>query len=182
MNFRKSKKYFLICDIDETLFHFKITEEDEEQGILKIRPGVFQLIEEIRQYYEIILFSEADKDYIDLIINAIGNERFLYDYILCRNYISIEANEFVKDINNIGTPLNKTIIIDNMPQNFRKNKENAIYIKSFFGEENDDKALIDLIPILVNIAKSGKDVRNELGRYKEKIVNKISSNLYKHDN
>jgi hypothetical protein len=181
LNFRKSKKYFLICDIDETLFHFKITEEDEEQGILKIRPGVFQLIEEIRQYYEIILFSEADKDYIDLIINAIGNERFLYDYILCRNYISIEANEFVKDINNIGTPLDRTIIIDNMPQNFRKNKENAIYIKSFFGEENDDKALIDLIPILVNIAKSGKDVRNELGKYKEKIVNKISSNLYKLD-
>ena len=68
-----------------------------------------------------------------------------------------------------------------MPQNFRKNKENAIYIKSFFGEENDDKALIDLIPILVNIAKSGKDVRNELGKYKEKIVNKISSNLYKRD-
>ena len=181
LNFRKSKKYFLICDIDETLFHFKITEEDEEQGILKIRPGVFQFIEEIRQYYEIILFSEADKDYIDLIINALGNERFLYDYILCRDYISIEANEFVKDINNIGTPLDKTIIIDNMPQNFRKNKENAIYIKSFFGEENDDKALIDLIPILVNIAKSGKDVRNELGKYKEKIVNKISSNLYKRD-
>ena len=68
-----------------------------------------------------------------------------------------------------------------MPQNFRKNKENSIYIKSFFGEENDDKALIDLIPILVNIAKSGKDVRNELGKYKEKIVNKISSNLYKRD-
>ena len=181
IKFRKSKKYFLICDIDETLFHFKITEEDEEQGVLKIRPGVFQLIEEIRQYYEIILFSEADKDYIDLIISAIGNQRFLYDYILCRDYISIEGNEFVKDINKIGTPLDKTIIIDNMPQNLRKNKENAIYIKSFFGEENDDKALIDLIPILVNIAKSGKDVRNELGKYKEKIVNKISSNLYKHD-
>ena len=59
--------------------------------------------------------------------------------------------------------------------------KDIIYIKSFFGEENDDKALIDLIPILVNIAKSGKDVRNELGKYKEKIVNKISSNLYKRD-
>ena len=181
LKFPKSKKYFLICDIDETLFHFKITEEDEEQGVLKIRPGVFQLIEEIRQYYEIILFSEADKDYINIIINAIGNQRFLYDYILCRDYISIEGNDFIKDINKIGTPLDKTIIIDNMPQNFRKNKENAIYIKSFFGEENDDKALIDLIPILVNIAKSGKDVRNELHKYKEKIVDKISSNLYKRD-
>ena len=179
---KKTKKYFLICDIDETLFHFKITEEDEEQGILKIRPGVFQFIEEIKNYYEIILFSEADKDYIDVIIDAIENKRYLYDYILCRDYISIEGNNFIKDLNKIATPLNKTIIIDNMPQNFRKHKDNAIYIKSFFGEENDDKALIDLIPILVNIAKSGKDVRNELNKYKENIVNKISSNIFKHNN
>ena len=181
LNFRKSKKYFLVFDIDETLFHFKISEEDPEQGILQIRPGAFQLIEEVRKYYEIILFSEAEKDYIDLIISSINNKRFYYDYILCRDYISIEGNNFIKDLNKIGTPLDKTIIIDNMPQNFRNHKENAIYIKSFFGDEKDDKALVDLIYILVNIAKSGKDVRNELIKYKEEIVNKISSNLYKNN-
>ena len=182
LKFKKSKKYFLVCDIDETLFHFKISEEDPEQGILQIRPGALQLIEEVRKYYEIILFSEAEKDYIDLIISSINNNRFFYDYILCRDYISIEGNNFIKDISKIGTPLDKTIIIDNMPQNFRKHKENAIYIKSFFGEEKDDKALIDLIHILVNIAKSGRDVRKELIKYKEEIMNKISSNLYKNNN
>ena len=66
-----------------------------------------------------------------------------------------------------------------MPQNFRNHKENSIYIKSFFGDEKDDKALVDLIYILVNIAKSGRDVRKELIKYKEEIMNKISSNLYK---
>ena len=180
LNLKNSKKYFLICDIDETLFHFKITEEDNEQGVLKIRPGAFQFIEEIRKYYEIILFSEADKEYIDIILEPIINQRYLYDYLLCRDYISIEGNNFLKDLDKIGTPLDKTVIIDNMPQNFRKHKENAIYIKSFFGEESDDKALIDLIPVLVNVAKSGKDVRKELVKYKENIVCEISSNLYKH--
>ena len=177
LNIPKSNKYYLVCDIDETLFNFKLSEEDQEQGVLKIRPGVFQLIEEIRPYYQIILFSEADRDYIEVIIEAICSTRYLYDYILSRDYVSIEGNNFIKDISKIGTPLDKTIIIDNMPQNFRKNKENAIYIKSFFGENNNDKALIDLIPILVNIAKSGNDVRNELIKYKEKIVDKISSNF-----
>ena len=181
LKFKKSKKYFLVCDIDETLFHFKISEDDPEQWILQIRPGALQLIEEVRKYYEIILFSEAEKDYIDLIISSINNNRFFYDYILCRDYISIEGNNFIKDISKIGTPLDKTIIIDNMPQNFRKHKENAIYIKSFFGEEKDDKALIELIHILVNIAKSGRDVRNELIKYKEEIMNKISSNIYKNN-
>ena len=180
LNFRNSKKYFLICDIDETLFHFKVTEENKEEGVLKIRPGAFQFIEEIKKYYEIILFSEADKEYIEIILEPIINQRYLYDYLLCRDYISIEKNDFIKDLDKIGTPLDKTVIIDNMPQNFRKHKENAIYIKSFFGEESDDKALIDLIPVLVNVAKSGKDVRKELVKYKENIVCEISSNLYKH--
>ena len=56
IKFRNSKKYFLIIDLDETLFHFKLTEEDEDQGVLKIRPGVYQLIQEIKNYYEIILY------------------------------------------------------------------------------------------------------------------------------
>ena len=182
LNYISPKNYTLILDVDETLFHFKINEDDDEQGVLKIRPGVFQFIDEIKEYYEIILFSEADKNYTDLIIDAVGDNKYLYDYILCRDYVTIVGQNFVKELSKIGRPLDRIIIIDNMPQNFSFNKENGIYIKSFWGEENDDKALIDLIPILVNIAKSGKDVRKELVKYKEKIVTKISSNIYKHNN
>ena len=182
LNFPSQKNYTLILDVDETLFHFKIYEEDDEQGVLKIRPGVFQFIDEIKEYYEIVLFSEAEKSYIDLIADAIGDNRYLYDYILCREYVTVVGKNFVKELSKIGRPLDRIIIIDNMPQNFSFNKENGIYIKSFFGEENDDKALIDLIPILVNIARSGNDVRKELLKYKEKIVTKISSNIYKHNN
>ena len=182
LNYTSPKNYTLILDVDETLFHFKINEDDDEQGVLKIRPGVFQFIDEIKEYYEIILFSEADKNYIDLIIDAVGESKYLYDYILCRDYVTIVGQNFVKELSKIGRPLDRIIIIDNMPQNFSFNKENGIYIKSFWGEENDDKALIDLIPILVNIARSGKDARKELVKYKEKIVTKISSNIYKHNN
>ena len=180
LTYTSPKNYTLILDVDETLFHFKINEDDDEQGVLKIRPGVFQFIDEIKEYYEIVLFSEAEKTYIDLITEAVGENKYLSDYILCRDYITIVGQNFVKELSKIGRPLDRIIIIDNMPQNFSFNKENGIYIKSFWGEENDDKALIDLIPILINIARSGKDVRKELPKYKEKIVTKISSNIYKH--
>ena len=182
LTYSSQKKYTLILDIDETLFNFRLNEEDEEQGILKIRPGVFQFIDQIKKYYEIILFSEAESSYIDLLTDAIGNNNFLYDCVLSREYISIEGKDFLKDLNKIGRSLEKTIIIDNMPQNFRNNKENSIYIKSFWGDENDDKALFELTSILINIAKSGGDVRKELVKYKEKIVTKISSNIYKYSN
>ena len=182
LTYRSPKKYTLVLDIDETLFHFRINEENDEQGVLKIRPGVFQFIDEIKEYYEIILFSEAERGYIDLLTEAIGENRYLYDCVLCRDYISIVGKDFVKDLNKIGRSLDRVIIVDNMPQNFYLHKENAIYIKSFWGVENDDKALIDLIPILISISKSGRDVRKELVKYKEKIVTKISSNIYKHSN
>ena len=182
LTYRSPKKYTLVLDIDETLFHFRINEENDEQGVLKIRPGVFQFIDEIKEYYEIILFSEAERGYIDLLTEAIGENRYLYDCVLCRDYMSIVGKDFVKDLNKMGRSLDRVIIVDNMPQNFSLHKENAIYIKSFWGVENDDKALIDLIPILVSIAKSGRDARKELVKYKEKIITNISSNIYKHSN
>jgi TFIIF-interacting CTD phosphatase-like protein len=182
LTYRSPKNYTLVLDIDETLFNFRINEENEEQGVLKIRPGVFQFIDEIKEYYEIILFSEAERSYIDLLTEAIGENRYLYDCVLCRDYMSIVGKNFVKDLNKIGRTLDRVIIVDNMPQNFSLHKENSIYIKSFWGVENDDKALLDLIPILISIAQSGNDVRKELVKYKEKIITKISSNIYKHSN
>ena len=66
-----------------------------------------------------------------------------------------------------------------MPQNFRLQKENGIMIKPFWGEDKYDTALIDLIPILINIAKDGGDVRKGLIKYKEDILKKVSSTISK---
>lgn len=84
----------------------------------------------------------------------------------------------MKDISRIGRDLSKMIIIDNMPQNFRLQKENGIFIKTFYGEDYDDEALVDLIPILLEIAESKPvDIRRALHLYKDEILKKISSNI-----
>jgi CTD small phosphatase-like protein 2 len=67
-----------------------------------------------------------------------------------------------------------------MPQNFRLQKENGIFIKTFYGEDSDDSALYELIPILTQIAKEKvKDVRTSLLKFKNEILKKISSNIEK---
>ena len=86
-------------------------------------------------------------------------------------------NDFVKDLTRIGRPLDKIIIVDNMPQNFRLQKENGIMIKPFWGEDKYDTALIDLIPILINIYKDGGDVRKGLIKYKDDIIKKVTGCL-----
>lgn len=88
-------------------------------------------------------------------------------------------NDFIKDISRLGRDLSKVMIIDNMPQNFRLQKENGIFIKTFYGEDQEDSALIELIPILTKIATDGGDVRKSLNMFKDDILNKVSSNLGK---
>ena len=54
---------------------------------------------------------------------------------------------FIKDLSRIGRPLNKTIIVDNVAENFSKQPDNGIFIKSWFDDQTDT-ALLELAPLL----------------------------------
>ena len=83
----------------------------------------------------------------------------------------------MKDLTRVGRALDSTIIVDNMPQNFRLQKENGIHIKPFYAQDPNDNTLIELMVILIEIAKSGIDVREGLAQYRNDIVQKITSNI-----
>ena len=170
-----SKQYTLVLDLDETLVNFKI--KSGREGYVRLRPFLFGFLEEVSQYYELIIFTSATEAYANSVIEAIEQERKYFDYIFYRQHTIIIGNEFVKDLTRIGRPLNSTIIIDNMPQNFRFQKENGICIKPFWGQDSNDKTLYNLIPILIDIAKIGGDIRLNLNKYKDEIVSKITSNI-----
>ena len=61
-----------------------------------------------------------------------------------------------------------------MPQCFELQKENGINIRSYWEEDKNDVVLLDLIPVLINIAKDDGDIRKGLTKYEEDIVTKIS--------
>ena len=174
---QNSKKYTLVLDLDETLVNFKIKKGRE--GYVRLRPFLFGFLEEVSQYYELIIFTSATEAYANSVIEAIEHDKKYFDYIFYRQHTIIVGNDFVKDLTRIGRPLNSTIIIDNMPQNFRFQKENGICIKPFWGQDSSDKTLYDLMPILLDIAKNGGDVRISLNTYKDEIIGKITSNISK---
>jgi Dullard-like phosphatase family protein len=176
---KNRKKYSLILDLDETLVHFKINNENDSEGVLQIRPGVIQFLEQVGKFYEIIVFTAATQDYGDLLIDAIEENHVYFEHRFYRQHTIIMGNDFVKDLNRIGRPLDSIIIVDNMPQNFRLQKENGINIKAFWGEDANDNALEELGKILINIALDGKDVRIGLEKYRDEIVKKVTSNISK---
>ena len=134
-------------------------------------------MEEIGKFYELIIFTTATQEYADLLIDAIEEDKIFFDHRLYREHAIIIDNDFVKDLTRIGRPLDKIIIIDDMPQNFKLQKENGIIIRPFWGEDNSDMALYNLIPILKSIAIEGNDVRIGLAKYKDEIFKNITSDL-----
>ena len=167
--------------MDETLVYFKVNPANENEGVLKVRPGVMEFLEEVDKFYELIIFTCANQDYANLLIEAIEENKIYFEHRLYRQHTVIIDNDFVKDLTRIGRPLDKIVIIDNMPQNFRLQKENGINIKPFWGEDIYDAALINLTPILINIAEEGGDIRQGLAKYRDEIVEKVTSNIYKNN-
>ena len=178
---KNNKEFSLVLDLDETLINFKPKNNGEEGGVLRVRPGINEFLDEVGKYYELIIFTTATQDYADALIDAVEEDKIYFDHRLYREHAIINGNDFVKDLTRIGRPLDKIIIVDNMPQNFRLQKENGIIIKAFWGEDSFDTALCDLYPILVNIAKEGGDVRKSLIKYKDEIVKKVTSCISKSD-
>ena len=170
------RPFTLVLDLDEAIIHFKINEHNETEGVLQVRPGIQEFLTTIGQFYEIVIFTAATQDYADLLIEELEENTFYFDYKLYRQHTIIIGNNFVKDLTRLGRPLDKVIIVDNMPQNFRLQKENGIHIRPFWGDDAQDTALIELQLILVNIAKEGGDVRKGLRKYKDEIMNKVTMN------
>lgn len=93
--------------------------------------------------------------YADPIIDVIEKKRKFFSRRYYRGDLS-KSPEFggdIKDIERLGFDLRRTIIIDNYPENFIRQKDNGIYVKAFVDDESDTM-LLDLIPVLVALAKS----------------------------
>ena len=176
---KSNKKFTLVLDLDETLIAFKVDPNQENKGLLKFRPGLDYFLLKMKIFYEIIVFTSATQEYADPIENCIEQNEKYFDARLYRQHTIIYENDFVKDISRIGRDLDKIIIVDNMPQNFRLQKENGIFIKPFWGDDVFDTALFSLADILEKIYMQFDDVRKGIYYFKDEILNKVTSNFSK---
>ena len=175
-NRKDKKKYFtLVLDLDETLISYQ--KDEYGRGIMKPRPHLHSFLLEMYKYYELIVFTAGTQEYADPILNIIDKKNNIFDKRLYRQHAIIVDESFVKDLSLLGRDLKKVIILDNNPHNYDLQKENGIFIKSFYGEK-DDNVLVELIPILQKIASNkDNDVRVELLKLKDEIFTKITTNL-----
>ena len=172
---QNEKKFSLVLDLDETLIYLNRDSTDSESATLKLRPGIYSFLEKMKEYCEIILFSEAEQEYVDLIVDSIEAKNKYFDYKLYKQHTVFMKNKYLKDLSRIGRPLNKIIIVDNKQPCFQYQRENRIYIKPFWGEDINDNSLLELKEILIEIfeEEGDIDVRDEIIKHKKDIITKV---------
>lgn len=162
----KKYTYTLVLDLDETLVHSL----EEINTFPLIRPGALKFIEELASYYEIVIFTAATQDYADSIISTLDKDNKYVQHKLYRQHTTVLKKSYLKDIGKLGRNLSKTIIIDNARDNFQLQIENGIFISTWIDDEQDHE-LIDLLPLLKEIAKKRVlDVRKALRKIRDAMI------------
>ena len=178
-----NKKYTLVLDLDETLVQFRMSQYDQKKATLLFRPGLIQFLNRIYPLFDLVVWTVATKEYADFILDYIEKERKYFSARLYREHASINDKKiYVKNLLNLGRPLNSIIIVDDKESNYSLQKENGILIRPFYGtniECQKDFVLLDLFSILSKIVlEKPDDVRNGIFNYRYEIQRKISNNLF----
>jgi len=166
--------YTLVLDLDETLVHFFYTPSG---GTFLIRPYCIQFLEEMSKFYEIVIFTAALKDYADSILDILDPKKKYIRYRLYRQHTSICGVTFCKDLSKIGRNLGRTIIVDNLADNFKLQPNNGLHIWTWI-EDMKDTQLNDLGKILKElVSKQPTDVRPIIKKFKDDINKKMRNNM-----
>ena len=90
---------------------------DDEPGFYLIRPLVNKFLNEMSEFFEIVIFTAAMPDYCHWILDNVDREKRV-SYHLYRQHTTPYNTYAIKDLTNLGRDLSRTIIIDNLAENF----------------------------------------------------------------
>lgn len=157
MGLRKRQKV-LILDMDETMLHAQITETKKDMGgdyivpleapegncfiSVKIRPYLFQCMEHLSKYYEIVVFTAGEQTYADAILDQIDAENQIISKRIYRDScINPAPGVYVKDLRVItDRAIEDIVIVDNSIISFAYNMDNGVPISAFFTEWTKTKS------------------------------------------
>ena len=172
------KNFTLILDLDETLIKYQISDNFNNNGKIIFRPGLIKFLNKIFPFFDLIIWTIATQSYADKIIDNIEKEKKYFSARLYRDHASYKNKIYIKDLSNLGRPLDKIIIIDDKESNFSLQRDNGILIRPFHGSKwecQNDYVLMDLYNILTKIIfDRSKDVRIGINKCKKDIFQKIS--------
>lgn len=158
-------QYTLVLDLDETLIHYF---EQDGLGNYDIRPGMPEFLARMSSVgFELVIFTAATQDYADWVIDQIDPGGLIH-HRLYRQHALPWGPIFVKDLSKLGRDLDRTLIVDNVQENFMLQPNNGIFIYTWY-DDPQDTALTALTPLLEELISTKMRVPDILDKYCEEI-------------
>ena len=173
-----SPKLTLVLDLDETLIHFSDlspskacpgSKEEYFGGYYMVRPYALSFLEEMNEFYEIIIFTAGTQGYADWILDQIDDTNKNISHRLYRHHTMPEGDTYIKDLDLLNRDLKHTLIVDNLKENFTYHQENGIEIHSWY-DDFGDRCLFHLGTILKILAEESHttefDIRESIKKFR----------------
>uniref|UniRef100_A0A5B7CA86 Putative C-terminal domain small phosphatase n=1 Tax=Davidia involucrata TaxID=16924 RepID=A0A5B7CA86_DAVIN len=144
------EKKTIFLDLDETLVHSKPEPPPEKYDfivrpvidgekvnfyVLK-RPFVDEFLESLSQKFEIVVFTAGIEEYASLVVDRIDRKAVI-SHRLYRDSCKEVNGKFVKDLSDLGRDLRSVVIIDDNPNSYSLQPENAIPVRPFTNDLSD---------------------------------------------
>jgi CTD small phosphatase-like protein 2 len=131
------------------------------------------------EHFELVIFTAGMEDYANWAIDSLHEkiqEKFSdpslkpISHRLFRQHALPCRDCYIKDLSALGRDLSKTMIVDNIPQNFLLQPDNGVAIRTWT-DDPSDTALAELAPLLINIViQRVPDVREALRESKQHLI------------
>ena len=185
-------KKLLLLDLDETLIHSEFRDSTNYKSLDKMkekskcynrsfsyvennyryyfdiyfRPFLFDFLHEIKNYFDLAIFTASSKGYADAIINYIDPKNEFFKFRLYRDAcIPIHKYLYIKDLRIIKNYNPKKIILmDNSLYSFINQPSNGMLIYSFYSNHKDNQ-LINAKNFLIKYIYPSKDLRVEIEKW-----------------
>lgn len=122
-----------------------------------IRPYAIDMLKQLTSYYEVIIFTAANKPYGDAVIDELDPSNTLIDYRLYRDHCIRANNSYIKDLRILNRKLEHVVMVDDSIASFCNQLENGIFVPPFSGAEIDNE--LGALWIFLRQITSASDVR-----------------------
>ncbi|KAE8719883.1 putative Aquaporin NIP1.1 [Hibiscus syriacus] len=138
-------KKTIFLDLDETLVHSStdpppktydfIVKPSMDGQIMKFyvlkRPGVDFFLEEISKNHEVVVFTAGLRQFASQVLDKLDPEGRFVSHRLYRDSCKEVNEKFVKDLSEMGRNLERVVIVDDNPNAYSLQPENAVPIRPF---------------------------------------------------
>ncbi|KAH8394851.1 hypothetical protein KR222_008059, partial [Zaprionus bogoriensis] len=126
------------------------------------RPYVDEFLDFVSKWYDLVIYTASMEPYASSVVDKLDAGRGILQRRYYRQHCMPASSYLGKDLYMVNKDLSRVFIIDNSPSAYREFPQNAIPIKSYVYDP-EDQELLNLLPFL-DALRFTRDVRSVLGR------------------